>query len=325
MAVMLKPVYVLNSTLKNGAGEELSTLPMGATTLYVSPVLSPPKATDGSPAPAEPGFHYKSDFQLPFERLPFAARPVYLLNKPSDATTPVEFVVNLTPDHYRTMVEFDRDLLDKTKNFLTRYTKLPTEAKSSIIPEKTLSDGRKIDASMTARIKGWSQFMTNGPPRVLNGISFPGDPSWADVPTTTALAKNTTVFWVKGPASVGGAYARTTRPNRFIGPQDVRPNAMSGTAFVYVSHVWVRTIKDNSVVQYGVTYALSALYLEARAVMQSNPMGARVYDPTSGDSSEGAFNATSESKGYSAYAFEPEETTELPPSPPRATKRAREE
>jgi hypothetical protein len=323
MAVMLKPIYVLNSSLKNGAGEELTTLPMGSTTLYVSAVLSPPKAADGSPAPAPEGYHYKSDFQLPFDRLPFCARPVYLLNKPSDATTPVEFVVNLTPEHYQTMVEFDRDLLDKTKTFLARYTKLPTEAKSSIIPDKTLSDGRKIDASMTARIKGWSQYMTNGAPRVLNGISFPGDPSWAIVPTTTAFAKNTTVFWIKGPASVGGAYARTTRPNRFIGPQDVRPNAMSGTAFVYVSHIWVRTIKDNTVVQYGVTYAISALYLEARAVMQSNPMGARVYDPTSFADSD--FIATSEGPGYSAFAYATEEAGELPPSPPRPTKRARDE
>ena len=327
----LRPIYVLNKSIKDASGNEIKTLSNGSTTIYASPVLSPPKNADGSAGTPNALCSYKSDFKIEFDRIPFNARPAFLLTKEPDATTPVEFVINLTKEQYAVIKAFDEDLLSETATILAGMTKLPCESKSSIVPSKKLSDGRDIEASMTARIKGWSQYMKDGTPRVIGGASFPGDPTWSDVPTTVALAKNSTIFYMKGPASVGGAWARTARPNRHLGPQDVRPNAVSGTAYVYVSHVWVRTVKNHSAVQYGVTYAIAAMYMEPRAsTIQSNPnpMGVRMYDPNVDDASN-TFNAGSgpAGRGYSECMAEEEEYMphEQPSSPPRPGKRARTE
>jgi hypothetical protein len=323
MATVLKPIYVLNPTIKNAAGEEIKNLANGSTTIYAAAVLAPPKQSNGSPGPVDPTCNYKSEFKFEIDRFPFPIRPSFNLTKDVDVNTPVEVIMNLSPAQFDILKSFDDDLTSQAANIIAKYSKLPFEAKSSVMPLKTLNDGRIIDASLSARIKGWSEYMTPGEPRLIAGVSYPGDPKWADVPTTTALPKKATVFYMKGPASVGGAFARTARPNRHLGPQDMRANSVSAHVYVYVSHVWVRTVKNNTAIQYGVTYAVSAMYMEPRSSIQSNPMGVRMYDPTI-DTDTTGFNAASESAGYSHYMNHAEDDNET--SPPRpATKRAREE
>jgi hypothetical protein len=125
----------------------------------------------------------------------------------------------------------------------------------------------------------------------VSGVSYPGDPTWAAVKSSTVLPAGSTVFWLAGPK---GAFARTARPHRHAGPQDIRPNNDAGTAFVYPSHIWVRTLKGDAgeKVQFGVTFALSSLYLTPRknlaaSAAVSNPLGVEVYDPDAEGAEEG--------------------------------------
>jgi len=283
--VSLMPIYTLNPTPKVADGTAMKTLPMGSTTFYVNAVPVAPSIS--------------KSFKLYADNIPFPARPSFLLTKAPDATTPVELVLNFDMETYAALKKLDDALLEQTTAVLKRLTSLSLEPKGGIKGAIELSDGRTISPSIAARIKGFSEYMVPGEPRVVAGVSYPGDPaSWHDVPSAKNLAENATVFYLEGPRSAGGAFARYARPNRHVSPQDIKPNAMKGNAFVYVSHVWVRTVKDNTAVQYGVTYALSALYMSRRQNMMQpdNPLGATVYDPNADEDFNrqvgGDFNAT---------------------------------
>jgi hypothetical protein len=251
------PVVTVATEYKDRAGKPVTAISKEPFTLYVT-ARSPP----GSSVPPASARLIK----LNFTRIPFAARPTNV--GAYDVNSAIEFDMDLEKAVYDTFVTFERGLHAQAATVLSKLYSGPLSAKLTVKAPTTLKDGREVNPRITVRIKGWGNRMVAGPVRTINGVDYPGDPTWMAVAPSTTMPDNATVFYKRAAAD---KYAKT-EGGRLLSPADIKPNVSSGTAHLYVSHLWTKVNKEG-VLQYGVTYAVQVLTLMNRIAPELNPDG----------------------------------------------------
>jgi hypothetical protein len=253
------PIVNVATEYKDRAGKPVTAISSKEPfTLYVTA-----RAPPGSPASLATARLIK----LPFTRIPFAARPTNV--GAYDVNSAIEFDMDLdTPALYDALVAFERGIHTQAAAVLSKLYKGALNAKFTVKAPSKLKDGRDVNARITVRIKGWGNRLVPGPVRTINGVDYPGDPTWNAVAPSTIMPENATVFYKRVSPT---KYAKT-EGSRLLSPADIKPNVSSGTAHLYVSHLWVKINKEG-VLQYGVTYGVQVLTLMNRVAPELNPDG----------------------------------------------------
>lgn len=262
---MQLPVVAIAQSYRDESGKPITEISAKKPfTLYVN-ATSPPGAPSQAPALARL-------FKIETPRIPFAARPTVLQDK-YDVKSPLEVNLELKPEDYAALLAFEHDIHAKARAVLCKLTPADLVAKTTVQPAKTLKEGRDVAAYVPVRVKGWGNRFTPGKPRVQGDFTFPGDPVWTSVARAAVMPDDASVFLLR---LVGEKYTRVSG-SRLLCPGDIKPNVTSGSAWLYVSHLWTKFNKEG-VLQFGVTYGLQTLYMTNRVAPAMNPDGVEIDD-----------------------------------------------
>jgi hypothetical protein len=254
------PIVTVATEYKDRAGKPVTAISgKEPFTLYVTARLPPGSSASLASAKL---------IKLPFTRIPFGARPT-VVSQSYDINSAIEFDMDLdTPALYDQFVAFEKGLHKQATAILSKLYSGPIAPKLTVKAPTTLKDGREVNPRISVRIKGWGNRMVVGPVRTINGVDYPSDPTWNAVAPSTIMPETATIFYKRVTTD---KHAKTEN-GRLLSPADIKPNVSSGTAHLYVSHLWTKVNKE-SVLQFGVTYAVQVLTLVNRIAQELNPDG----------------------------------------------------